>query len=157
MVFCIKSPGSIADESPRSLLQRLERSGLRYTKQRDHIFQVVAESHDHPTAEDIFQRAKRRIPEISFATVYNSLSALVQCGLVRQVTIEKSPARFCPNMREHCHFVCESCGDVTDMPLPDGAPLPLDLPKGFKLSNFDLSLRGTCPACQGKNRSGAET
>lgn len=129
-------------------MQRLERSGLRYTRQRNHVFSVVAESHDHPTAEEIFARAKRRLPEISFATVYNSLSALVQCGLVRQVTIEKSPARFCPNMTEHCHFVCDSCGEVTDMPLPEGETLQLKLPGGFKLSSFDLSLRGFCPRCQ---------
>ncbi|HUS35016.1 MAG TPA: transcriptional repressor, partial [Verrucomicrobiae bacterium] len=46
------------------------------TRQRQQVFDVVAESHDHPTAEQIFERAKNANPEISFATVYNCLSVL---------------------------------------------------------------------------------
>jgi Fe2+ or Zn2+ uptake regulation protein len=148
MVLTIKPPGpTLTANLPLS--QRLESSGLRCTKQRNHVFQVVAESHDHPTAEDIFERTRRRIPEISFATVYNSLAALVQCGLVRQVTLEKSPARFCPNMREHCHFLCELCGGVTDVDLPGGDGLGMRLPLGYTISGLDISLRGRCPKCQG--------
>lgn len=125
------------------------------TRQREQIFEVVAESHDHPTAEEIFRRSQKRMPEISFATVYNSLSALVQCGLVRQVTLEKSPARFCPNMREHCHFLCEICGTVVDVPIPAKNGLSVSLPRGFQLSHIDVALRGTCSQClpEGKKES----
>src|SRR4051812_25263668 len=59
-------------------------SGLRMPRQRQQVFDVVADSHDHPTAEQIFERAKKANPEISFATVYNCLSVLAECGLVRQ-------------------------------------------------------------------------
>jgi Fe2+ or Zn2+ uptake regulation protein len=151
----IKSPVSNSTGEARSLLQRLARSGLRYTRQRDQIFQVVADSHDHPTAEEIFARAKKRLPEVSFATVYNCLSVLVQCGLVRQVTLEKSPARFCPNMREHCHFMCEICGGVTDIDMPAQA-FALKLPHGYKISHFDVSLQGNCPKCEKSQASRAE-
>ena len=123
-------------------------SGLRCTPQRLEVFEVVAHSGDHPTAEEIFKRAKRTMPDLSFATVYNCLSALVQHGLVRQVTLDRAPARFCPNMREHCHFYCDTCGAVLDIDLPQGGSAQLaPLPAGYRISSFDLSLRGTCTHC----------
>jgi Fe2+ or Zn2+ uptake regulation protein len=137
------------EQSTREHLERsLEVGGLRCTRQRREVFEVVAGSFDHPTADEIFERAKKRMPEISFATVYNCLSVLVRCGLVRQVTLDRSPTRFCPNMREHCHFFCEDCGEVTDIELPERSTLgKVRLPKGFEVATFDLSLRGVCPKC----------
>jgi Fe2+ or Zn2+ uptake regulation protein len=126
----------------------LESAGFRFTRQRREVFQVVADSRDHPTADEIFERVKRRMPEISFATVYNCLSVLVRCGLLRQVTLDRSPTRFCPNMREHCHFFCESCGQVTDIEVPSRTALAgVSLPHGFEIATFDISLRGVCPHC----------
>jgi Fur family peroxide stress response transcriptional regulator len=113
------------------------------------VFGVVADSHDHPTADEIFDRAKKKMPEISFATVYNCLSVLVECGLVRQVTLDRSPTRFCPNMRDHCHFFCDECGHVTDIDLPSREAISaVPLPGGFQVSSFDISLRGVCPMCK---------
>ena len=130
----------------------LESAGFRFTRQRREVFEVVADSHDHPTADEIFDRAKRRMPEISFATVYNCLSVLVRCGLLRQVTLDRSPTRFCPNMREHCHFFCERCGQVTDIEVTSRTALAgVDLPPGFEVASFDVSLRGVCPACARQN------
>ena len=134
-----------------ALEHSLEAGGFRTTRQRKEVFEVVAGSYDHPTADEIFERAKKRMPEISFATVYNCLSVLVRCGLVRQVTLDRSPTRFCPNMREHCHFFCEQCGEVTDIELPARTAVgQVSLPNGFEVATFDLSLRGVCPKC-GKN------
>ena len=137
------------EQSTRENLERsLEMGGLRCTRQRREVFEVVAGSFDHPTADEIFERAKKQMPEISFATVYNCLSVLVRCGLVRQVTLDRSPTRFCPNMREHCHFFCEDCGEVTDIELPARSTLgKVPLPRGFEVATFDLSLKGVCPKC----------
>ena len=60
------------------------------------------------------------MPEISHATVYNCLDALVKCGLVRQVQLERGATRFCPNMEEHCHYSCDACGEVFDVRVADG-------------------------------------
>ena len=137
------------------LERSLETSGFRTTRQRKEVFDVVAGSYDHPTADEIFVRAKKRMPEISFATVYNCLSVLVQCGLVRQVTLDRSPTRFCPNMREHCHFFCEQCGQVTDIELPSRGTIDqVPLPNGFRVATFDISLRGVCPKCGKKTQKG---
>ena len=56
------------------------------------------------------------------ATVYNCLDALVKCGLARQVTLERGAARFCPNMREHGHFYCDSCAQGHGLPPRRSAP-----------------------------------
>jgi Fe2+ or Zn2+ uptake regulation protein len=130
------------------LEKSLETGGFRCTRQRQEVFEVVAESHDHPTADEIFDRAKKKMPEISFATVYNCLSVLVECGLVRQVTLDRSPTRFCPNMRDHCHFFCDECGQVSDIDLPSREALTgVPLPPGFEVASFDISLKGICPTC----------
>ena len=130
------------------LAQRLATSGLRMTRQRQQVFDVVAESHDHPTAEQIFERAKKSNPEISFATVYNCLGVLVECGLVRQVILDRAPLRFCPNMREHWHFCCEKCGEVLDIDVPKESGFPAGkLPAAFTVSHVDVALRGRCARC----------
>ncbi|HEY6225927.1 MAG TPA: Fur family transcriptional regulator [Verrucomicrobiae bacterium] len=136
------------------LAQRLATSGLRMTRQRQQVFDVVAESHDHPTAEQIFERAKKSNPEISFATVYNCLSVLVECGLVRQVILDRAPVRFCPNMREHWHFYCEQCGEVLDIDVPkDGAFHTGNLPDAFTVNHVDVALRGKCNRCSSQQKN----
>jgi Fur family peroxide stress response transcriptional regulator len=127
------------------LSARLTTSGFRFTPQREHVYAVLLQKRDHPTAEEVFIRAKRDMPDISMATVYNCLDALVQCGLARQVTVERGAARFCPNMQEHCHFYCDSCQSVFDIALPGDAGV--HLPKGFRAERFDVTIHGQCPAC----------
>ncbi|PWU17744.1 MAG: Fur family transcriptional regulator [Verrucomicrobia bacterium] len=129
-----------------SLLERLATNGFRFTPQREHVYSVLLEKRDHPTAEEVFIRAKRRMPDISMATVYNCLDALVKCRLVRQVALERGAARFCPNMQEHSHFYCDSCEQVFDVNLP---PEPvIGLPRGFKAERYDIAIHGRCPECK---------
>jgi Fur family peroxide stress response transcriptional regulator len=133
---------------------RLATSGLRSTRQREHVYQVLLARRDHPTAEELFLRAKRGLPHISLATVYNCLDALVNCGLVRQVHVDRSATRFCPNMREHSHFYCEGCGRVFDLQHKRGAgPAGWALPRGFAAAHCELSVRGLCPSCQEGEKS----
>jgi Fur family peroxide stress response transcriptional regulator len=127
------------------LLERLANGGFRFTPQRQQVYEVLLQERDHPTAEEVFIRSKKVMPDISIATVYNCLTALVKCGLVRQVTLERGAARFCPNMREHCHFHCEACDEVFDLDLPEGRGI--ELPKGFKAERLDIAIHGRCPNC----------
>ena len=89
----------VGKKSNENFSVRLNTSGFRFTPQRHHVYDVVMQKRDHPTAEEIFIRTKKTMPEISHATVYNCLDALVKCGLVRQVQLERGATRFCPNMR----------------------------------------------------------
>jgi Fur family peroxide stress response transcriptional regulator len=128
--------------------EKLAHNGFRLTPQRQHVYQVLLERRDHPTAEEVFLRTKAAMPEISMATVYNCLDALVRCGLVRQVNLDRAATRYCPNMREHSHFYCEGCGGIFDVePCAGGFPRPVELPRGFKALHYELSIRGFCQDC----------
>ena len=137
------------NQSERDLTERLSTSGFRFTPQRQHVYDVVMAKRDHPTAEEVFIRTKRAMPEISHATVYNCLDALVKCGLVRQVQLERGATRFCPNMEEHCHFYCDACGEVFDVPMPKDSNL-MDGPKGFQVDHYDIAVHGRCADCAPK-------
>ena len=132
------------------LNERLTTGGFRFTPQRQHVYDVLLQKRDHPTAEEVFIRAKRTMPDISMATVYNCLDALVKCGLVRQVMLDRGATRFCPNMREHCHFYCDSCDTVYDVDLPAKPASRRQLPKGFKAEHYEIAIHGICPECARK-------
>ncbi len=132
--------------------ERLATRGFRFTPQREHVYAVLLRKRDHPTAEEVFIRAKRGMPDISMATVYNCLDALVACGLARQVTLARGATRFCPNMREHCHFYCDQCENVFDVEMP--AEPGIALPRGYRAARYDIAIHGWCPACaNGRNRA----
>jgi len=135
----------------RELGERLATSGFRFTSQRRHVYDVLLQKLDHPTAEDVFLRAKRKMPDISHATVYNCLDALVQCGLVRKVQLERGAARYCPNMEEHAHYCCDECGEVFDVALPAEKPA-VPRPRGFKVDHFEIAVHGLCADCAGNKK-----
>ena len=122
----------------------LRRAGSRITKQREMIFGILMAERNHPTAEDIYHRAKQELPGISLATVYNGLEALVTCGLIKQVHFERASTRFCPNLEEHAHFQCEQTGEVFDVPLGHDAFRYLQeiLPEGLSAKSISLSYTG---------------
>ena len=145
--------GTVLNDLDNRLNERLATRGFRFTPQREQVYAVLLRKRDHPTAEEVFIRAKREIPDISMATIYNCLDALVECGLARQVTLERGATRFCPNMREHGHFYCDQCQSVFDIGLP--AEPRIALPKGFRAERYDVAIHGRCPACSnGKNPAG---
>lgn len=133
--------------APSQLSEQLAATGFRFTQQRRQVYEVLMHKQDHPTAEEVFIRAKKAAPGISMATVYNCLDALVQAGVARQVKIERGAARFCPNMHAHWHFHCNECGGVFDVDLPDNARDAFPLHKGFRIDQFEVAAHGVCPAC----------
>src|SRR3984885_15113087 len=134
-------------QDEQHLTEQLGATGLRLTPQRQQVYDVLLQKRDHPTAEEVFIRAKKQMPEISHATVYNCLDALVKSGLIRQVTLDRGATRFCPNMHEHCHFYCDECDTVYDVDLPNKAHEAVALPKGFRVQHFDIAIHGLCADC----------
>jgi Fur family peroxide stress response transcriptional regulator len=133
------------------LNERLATSGLRSTTHRQHVYDVLLQKRDHPTAEEVFMRSKQSMPDISMATVYNCLDALIKCDLVRQVNLDRGATRYCPNMQEHWHFYCDDCGGIYDIEAVGIArESQLQLPTGFKLDCYEVSFRGLCPQCSEK-------
>lgn len=132
------------------LNERLATSGFRFTPQRQHVYDVLLGERNHPTAEEVFIRAKKGMADISIATVYNCLDALVKCDLVKQVNLDRDATRYCPNMTEHSHFYCDECGDIHDIALPATTQANLNLPRGFRVKQYEISLRGLCRDCAAK-------
>lgn len=138
------------------LAERLGRTGLRPTVQRRQVFKVLLAKRDHPSAEEVFIRAKDEMPDISMATVYNCLDTLVRCGLVKQVNHDRGATRYCSNMAEHHHFYCDECGgtyDITSDP-EEGHPA-MRLPPGFRMRSFEIAFNGLCPDCAAERKSQA--
>jgi len=129
--------------------ETISHSGHRLTPQRREVYEVLLAERDHPTATEVFSRAKRKMPTISLATVYNCLETLVDCGLAKQVNVDREATRYCPNLLEHGHFICERCDKVTDVPLASGgrSEKPWSLPPGFVITHSEITLRGLCPTC----------
>ena len=128
-----------------TLTRTLADSGVRCTPQREVILQVLLDERDHPTAEELFNRVKTKLPTISLATVYNCLETLEQCGLVKPVNFERESTRFCPNRREHAHLMDSATGKVRDVEVPADLMdrLKAAIPTGFKLDQVEINFRGS--------------
>ncbi len=121
--------------------------GLRITPQRRVIFQVLAGNEDHPTAEMVYEAAKALLPEISLATVYNTLGELVSMGLVWQLELGDGRARFDPNTHDHDHLYCLGCGELLDIPAAEGELEPVES-HGYQIVRRQVAFYGYCPRCQ---------
>ena len=135
---------STATHNAEALAQKLADSGLRSTPQREVVYDVLLRKRDHPTAEEVFARVKSGLPSISLATVYNCLETLVQCDLVRAVNFERSPTRYCPNLRPHAHFHDEQTGKTHDIDLPPELLEKVSsvLPVGYDAKSVEIIFRG---------------
>ncbi len=108
-------------------------NGLRMTKQRKVVYDVLLAHRDHPTAQTIFERVLQHLPKVSFATIYNCLDALVNYQVVRQVNFDREPSRYCPNTSEHGHFHDKKSGKIIDIGFKPDVDITqfLDLPEGW--------------------------
>lgn len=130
------------------LLERLRRRGLHLTAQRRVVAEALEGEHTHLTAEQVYDRAAKRLPEISRATVYNTLNQLSELGEIREITIGAGPRRYDPNSTQsHQHLVCERCGAVRDVVPRGDISLPQDQRYGFSITDIEVTFRGLCPAC----------
>lgn len=119
------------------------------TKQRQAVLQVIRESDEHLTANEVFEESRRVLPGISFATVYNSLRYLKQEGLIGEVRFGNDATRYDRKLTRHDHALCNKCGKLVDIEL--SIPVAL-INEASALSKFDaesieLTLRGLCPEC----------
>lgn len=133
------------------LVQRLRDRGWRLTPQRRVVAEVLAGEHIHLTADAVYSRAQRDLPEISLATVYNTLNELVGMGEVLEISTGDGPKRYDPNTAAaHHHLLCVECGALRDVN-PEGADRLALSPSekhGFELLDIDIVFRGRCPDCR---------
>ena len=122
----------------------LTRAGLRPTRQRVTLAALLVGDgqHRHVTAESLFEAAQGEAETVSLATVYNTLRAFCDAGLMQEVTVDGSRSYFDTNTHDHPHFFWEDDGTLTDAPSDQLviAQLP-DAPKGAEIASVDVVIR----------------
>ena len=122
----------------------------RNTLQRQVVLDELKSACSHPTATELHEIARRRLPKISLGTVYRNLELLARMGLIRKLQTGGGEARFDANMDRHYHVRCVRCGRVDDAS-GLGANLLKDEVKtlnGYEILGFRLEFIGVCPRCQ---------
>jgi len=124
-------------------------AGLKLTHQRLEIFSELSRSTDHPTAEALHQRLRRKIPTLSLDTVYRTLATFAQYGMINKVETVESQARFEVTHVRHHHLICGTCNAIMDFqwPLVDEAALPEEVAGWGKVDNRSVVIYGTCKNC----------
>jgi Fe2+ or Zn2+ uptake regulation protein len=125
-------------------------SPRRDTRQRALVYEIVAASPSHPTAEWVYAQARRRMPRISLGTVYRNLQVLAREGKIRAIDAWGKTTRYDADLSNHHHFVCTQCGAIRDVPKPSGEDDRLrqlfSIP-GFTITGHRLEFEGRCAQC----------
>ena len=130
------------------LAARLRDKGLRVTQQRLAVLEFLLATPAHPTAEDVGTAVNRLVPTASRASVYNVLHSLKESGLIDELVLGDTVARYDANLGRHHHFICRACGGVEDVPFEtfQEAPRPR-LADGHTVEDYTVTFRGVCPRC----------
>ena len=124
--------------------QWLEQGGVRPTRQRVILADLLVGDgqHRHVTAESLFEAARDKGDGVSLATVYNTLRAFCEAGLLQEVTVDGSKSYFDTNTHDHPHFFWEDDGKLTDAPSEELviAALP-EAPAGAEIASVDVVIR----------------
>lgn len=127
------------------------------THQRKVILEEVQKNHQHPSADEIYERVRKRLPKISMGTVYRNLDILASCGLIRKIEPDYPQMRFDGKTHEHYHIVCMECGKVKDVPIQptDNNLKTLENALGkltkYGIFGHKLEFVGLCESCLDKN------
>jgi Fe2+ or Zn2+ uptake regulation protein len=128
----------------QAALDALDRAELRKTPQRVAIVRAFVDDTSHPTAQQIFDRLRRSMPTMSFATVYNTLAALERAGVCQTLQLKgDDSARFDPMVEPHDHAICDKCGSILDIPR-QAEPGKL---QDFRVRAVERVYRGECKEC----------
>jgi len=131
------------------ICSQLRGHGRRLTPQRQAIIRALSQECQHPTADEIFRVVRERMPDISAATVYNTLNELSEMELLAEIPSVRGEHRYDANLDPHDHVVCVVCGCIEDV-VSNGISsrlTPADA-CGFEIIGHRLVFLGYCPACK---------
>jgi len=126
--------------------------GMRVTHQKTMIYKALLCSLDHPSPEQIYEKLKTAVHGLSLDTVYRTLSAFHEMGLVDLVDGYGSARRFDPMLKRHHHFRCRKCGTIIDFTSDyyDKIDIPEKISKECEVLNLRVTIEGFCRKCQRK-------
>ena len=132
---------------PAELVDAFRAQGLKVTPQRQLLFRLLHDNDQHPTADTLYAQAIDEMPGISLRTVYQMLTDLTAMGELDQITFGSGPAHFDPNVSEHHHAVCDTCGAITDVYVGGSDQLAIDGLAGFRPDSASIVFHGSCASC----------
>ncbi|MEW6248115.1 MAG: Fur family transcriptional regulator [Nitrospirota bacterium] len=143
---------TVRDLTPVRLQQRFQEKGLKLTPQRLAIYQMLMNTEAHPTADDIYHAVKQTFPMLSLNTVYYTLTALKEAGLIWEVPVEHASSRYDANMDQHHHLVCVRCGKIEDLydETLDHLRPSAAHQRGFDIRTHRVEFRGYCEPCRAR-------
>lgn len=121
----------------------LSRHGIQASPQRLAVAGFVLDTSAHPSADEVFDAVRARVPALSRATVYNTLNLLVRKGLLRQLVIAEGRVVFDPHVGPHHHFIDETTGEIHDVPWDALDVRRVEALKGVKVREYQVVLRGS--------------
>ena len=132
-----------------SLADHLEQKGLKWTRQRETIFDVFVGTKEHLTSEEVYQRVARRHPRIGFSTVYRTLRLFVEANIASERHFQDGVARYEVRQPHHDHLVCLVCGKILEFEHDEIERLQEEVARahGFELTSHRHELYGTCRDC----------
>ena len=144
----------------QELVERMREWAVRVTPQRLAIAEVVLNSQDHPTVQQIYERVRGHFPSMTLATIYSTLGVLQKSGLIQELPFQRM-SRYEPNMEPHVNLVCIECENVIDadtasevhdmvVSLRDSISESTDFEVGWQRVDF----YGLCPRCAAAKRRG---
>jgi Fe2+ or Zn2+ uptake regulation protein len=137
-------------QSPQALTDLFRAHGRKITKQRLCIFRAIEGDATHPSAEQVYEKVRAEMPNVSLKTVYQTLHDMAELGAISMLDIGTGSARFDPNVETmHHHLVCRSCGKVRDLAadFPD-LTVSRRASQGFAVDSAEVVFRGRCDECR---------
>ena len=121
------------------------------TRQRALILGIMREKcPEHLTADEIFCHARQAMPHIARGTVYRNLKLMELDGEIGLLEMPDGPDRYDANPSPHGHLLCESCGELADLPVV-GLIRDIEAAIGTEVRGYTLTIRYICPKCRAKN------
>ena len=129
---------------------------MNYSQQRNCILNIVVSNPIHPTAEQVYDIARRSYPNISLGTVYRNLNQLAEHGILKKICSSYGSVRFDGRTDPHFHMVCTHCEKVFDVELGEMLCITdkIGSQYGFRVTDYEISIKGVCSECDQKQGSG---
>jgi len=126
---------------------------LRMTRQRKVILEELRKLNTHPSADEIYEVVRHRLPRISLGTVYRNLEVLSELGEIQKLELSGLLKRFDWNTKKHYHIRCVRCSRVDDAPIAPLNQLDNELYGAtvFEIIGHNLEFTGLCPECSKKD------
>jgi len=126
----------------RDLLVALRERGIQPTAQRLAVAQFVLEAKSHPTADEVWEKVRKRSPTLSRATVYNTLNLFVEKGLLRTQLVREGALVFDPYVARHHHFIDDETGEIYDVPWEAVKVSGEKSLRGYEVRDYQVVMRG---------------